>query len=106
MPGPSGGMGEPGIRSAFSLLLSNDGLQRYVHYVFTELVRQGYEGSSGMPVIGVPGLAAIRVSAARRPGECVTYCRVVNTVRVGVTTHCRAQQTTRLTVLRRHRRPT
>jgi len=31
---PFRGMGEPGIRGAFSLLLSNDGLQRYAHYVF------------------------------------------------------------------------
>jgi hypothetical protein len=39
---------------------------------------------------------ATRTHLAGQPVERVTYCQVVNTVRVDVARHCRAQHTTRL----------
>jgi hypothetical protein len=54
-PARPGGMGEPGIRSALSPDLSNDGLQRYAHYVFNRASSPELrQGSSGTRVTDAP----------------------------------------------------
>ena len=57
-------------------------------------------GHSGWRMKSVKGRAKGGAHLAGQPIERVTYCRVVNAVRVGVASHCRAQQTTQLAVLR------